>query len=108
MSHADFYINVGRNIRRAREDCGLTQEELAHVVSLTRTSITNIEAGRQKILLHVLSKIATALQVDPCSLFPKQLVNTQSREIEENLPKDLPKDEKEWIRAVVNIVNKEE
>ena len=107
MSSADFYINVGINIRRAREHYGLTQEELANAVSLTRTSITNIEAGRQKILLHVLDKIATALKVDPCSLLPKQLLDTQSRELEENLPKDLPKNELEWIRDVVNRIDKE-
>jgi transcriptional regulator with XRE-family HTH domain len=48
----------------------MTQEELAGLVSLTRTSITNVEKGRQKLLLHTLSDIAEALEVDLASLLP--------------------------------------
>lgn len=49
-----FYAEVGRRIRQAREKRGLSQEALASAVSLTRTSVTNIEKGRQKFLVHTI------------------------------------------------------
>jgi transcriptional regulator with XRE-family HTH domain len=56
----------------AGEGTGLTQEALASQVSLTRTSITNIEKGRQKFLLHTLFDIASALGVPPGTRLPQE------------------------------------
>lgn len=39
----------------------MTQAELAALVDLERTSITNIEKGAQKLSLHVLYKICDVL-----------------------------------------------
>ena len=44
----EFYAEVGRRVRMAREAAGLTQDALADQVELSRTSVTNIEKGRQK------------------------------------------------------------
>jgi len=66
-----LYHEVGQNIKARREQRGLTQEALASQVSLTRTSITNIEKGRQKLLLHTLIGIATALGTHPAFLLPR-------------------------------------
>jgi transcriptional regulator with XRE-family HTH domain len=59
-----LYAALGRNIAAARMACHVNQEDLAHVARLTRSSIANIEAGRQHPPLHVLVAIAGALQVD--------------------------------------------
>ena len=48
----------------------MTQEELGRRVDLSRTSITNIEKGRQRILLHQLVDIAAALDAKPQDLMP--------------------------------------
>lgn len=66
-----FYAEVGRRVRRARERAGLTQDALASRVSLSRTSVTNIEKGRQKVLLHMLCNLADALGVTPEVLMPE-------------------------------------
>lgn len=67
-----FYHNVGLLIREARKKANnMTQEALASSVGLTRTSLTNIEKGRQKILLHTFTRIAAALNVEPSDLLPK-------------------------------------
>ncbi len=50
----------------------VTQENLAKLVGLTRTSLTNIEKGRQKILLHTFADLASALGVRPAELLPKE------------------------------------
>jgi transcriptional regulator with XRE-family HTH domain len=66
-----FYVEVGRRVRLARERAGLTQDALAGRVSLSRTSVTNIEKGRQKVLLHTLCDLAEALGVTPDALMPE-------------------------------------
>lgn len=48
----------------------MTQEELGRQVGLTRTSITNIERGRQRVQVHTLYAIAGALRVQPAELLP--------------------------------------
>jgi transcriptional regulator with XRE-family HTH domain len=71
LSHQNaFYTEVGRRVRRARETAGLTQEKLATRVALSRTSVTNIESGRQKMMLHTLCEIASVLDIDPATLLP--------------------------------------
>lgn len=56
-----IYLAFGSRIRRIREALGLDQGELAKRVGLNRTSITNIEAGRQRILLHDVEKFSKAI-----------------------------------------------
>ena len=65
--HQNFYKALGARIREVRGS-KLTQEELARFVKLTRTSIVNIESGRQKLLVHNLFLIAAALGVRPTDL----------------------------------------
>ncbi len=65
-----FYVAIGRNIAVARQQRKITQDALARDVSLTRTSIVNIEKGKQQLLLHTLVQIAQALRVEPAELLP--------------------------------------
>lgn len=64
------YIVLGDRIRARREKLGLTQQELAEAVGLSRTSVTNIERGRQAVLVHQLAIFAKALGVRTASLIP--------------------------------------
>lgn len=65
-----LYREIGARIRAEREDLGFDQGELAEEIGLTRTSITNIEAGRQRMLIHTLYAIANALGVSITVLLP--------------------------------------
>lgn len=67
-----FYKQIGTTLRAAREAQGMTQGELASVVGLSRTSLTNIELGRQRILVDQLADLATALHVSVTSLIPER------------------------------------
>lgn len=101
-----FYKEVGRRIREARlrRKPKLTQQGLADLVSLTRTSITNVESGRQKFLLHTLADIAQALAVDPASLFPE--VEAQKDQHLDNALKDRSRAEKAWIKSAVSAAQR--
>ncbi len=95
----EFYRELGRRIREAREKSHLTQEALAVEVSLTRTSVTNIEKGRQQLLVHTLVEISRALNVAPESLLPESQSSTE--DLDDLLKTESPLAQ-EWIRAVVD------
>lgn len=58
-----FYVELGKRIRDARKQRGFTQEKLARALQLTRTSVTNIEGGKQPLLAHQLVLCARTLGV---------------------------------------------
>ena len=58
---ARFYKLMGEAICVQRMHRGLSQENLGRAIGLTRTSVTNIEAGRQRILAHQVPMVAAAL-----------------------------------------------
>lgn len=60
--------SYGARLRVCRRAAGLTQSELAAKLDLTRSSIANIEAGRQRSLLDDVARYAEALGVDPAWL----------------------------------------
>jgi DNA-binding XRE family transcriptional regulator len=65
-----IYREIGFRIARARDHAGLTQQALANSVGLGRTSIVNIEAGRQRVMVHHLAAVARTLGVRLASLLP--------------------------------------
>src|SRR5437879_1262354 len=65
-----LYRVFGSRLRALREEKSVTQEELARRVDLSRTSITNIEKGRQRIMLHQVVELAEALDADLEALIP--------------------------------------
>jgi transcriptional regulator with XRE-family HTH domain len=64
------YEELGLRIRARREQRGLSQAKLAEHVELTRTSISNIENGRQHLPLHGLYRFADVLGCRPHDLLP--------------------------------------
>jgi transcriptional regulator with XRE-family HTH domain len=58
------YKRFGENLRALRES-RLTQEQLAKKIGHGRPSITNIEIGKQRVLLDDVGRLAKALGVDP-------------------------------------------
>ena len=65
-----IYRVFGRKLRELRDKKGIPQEELATLSGLTRSSIANIENGKQRVMLHHLVRFAEALRVDVGSLVP--------------------------------------
>src|SRR5437867_2551122 len=74
-----LYKVIGGRIREARNDTGLSQDELAKAVRLTRTSITNLENGNQQVPLHTLFDIARALGRPVHDLIPTDLPPRERR-----------------------------
>lgn len=65
-----LYRHIGAAIRRQREARSMTQAQLAEAVGLLRTSIVNLEAGRQRAPLHTLYPICAVLGIEIADLLP--------------------------------------
>ena len=94
-----IYEQIGRLIRARRKKIDITQEDLAQRVNLKRTSITNIERGRQKFQVHTLFDIARALDVLPAALIPP--VEAQALDIVKDRMRKLRPDEREFAKSVL-------
>ena len=64
MKDEGILERVAVNIRRVREQRGLSQEKLAFLADLHRTTIGRIERVERKIKVGTLYKIAEALGVE--------------------------------------------
>ena len=63
---------VARNIRRLRLERGLTQEELAARIRITRNYIGMIERQENSPTVAILERIAKALGIEPARLFDEK------------------------------------
>ncbi|MEV6831872.1 helix-turn-helix transcriptional regulator [Amycolatopsis sp. NPDC051102] len=76
-----FYGEVGQLVQAARTQAGLSQTDLGDRIGLTRSSIANLEAGRQRIRLHILALIADALRMKLSELITDTPLGIKSSEL---------------------------
>jgi transcriptional regulator with XRE-family HTH domain len=62
---------LGEEIRRAREEAGLSQEELADKAQLHRTYISLLERNKKSPTVAVLARIAVALGLQASELIQR-------------------------------------
>ena len=60
---------VAARIGRLREERGLTQEELAARVGISRAYLARIETARHNLTVPMLERLAKALRVKPAAFF---------------------------------------
>jgi transcriptional regulator with XRE-family HTH domain len=99
-SQGAFYEQLGKQIKKAREAAKVTQEQLANTLHLTRTSVTNIERGRQPVMTHVLVQIASALNTNLAELIPSPEAVAPTRKVTSQLKK-LDNPEREWVTRIL-------
>jgi len=83
-------LHVGSEIRKLREASGMSQEELAGLIGVSRPSMVNIESGKRKISAQELIQFAAIF-----GLTLDQLVNPSLRPeigVEESTAADSPKE----------------
>lgn len=95
-----FYRALGDRVKKARTDAKVSQDSLARAVGLSRTSITNIEKGRQPVQALLLVKIADALSTSAAVLLPPHAKD--GRRISDGALKKLPAESKRWVEKVLS------
>ena len=70
FDNTQYYIELGYNIAYYRKHAGLTQEQLAEKVGISRQHMSAVEAPNicRPISLELLFNIATVLHVEPHKL----------------------------------------
>lgn len=100
-----IYTEFGQRLRNARKAVQLTQDALAERVGLSRTSITNIEQGRQHISLHKAYLLASAVGIRTSQLLPDEKSEAPnsdvlSADILRRLP-GLAKEGQDWVKRIM-------
>jgi|GEM_PF-2308982 len=100
LPQPSMYRDVGKLVRAHRRKRKLSQATLAQQVGHTRTSVTNIEAGRQRIPLDVLFSMASALHVDIRELLPVG-VTSLPPDLQKKIPREYDQSQLRALRRVV-------
>jgi len=95
-----LYRAFGDQVKAYRDQSEMTQQQLGELVGLSRTSITNIERGRQHVSLHHIFAIAGALKVSPAALLPPAETVGNGDNLDLGVLLEDDADIAEWIRRV--------
>lgn len=90
--------SLPERIRRQRLQRGLSQENMADLLSLSTTAYGDIERGKTDLTLSRLSQIAHVLDVSPVTLLTDEAVQAQ---VIDSQPSDLMSHELETLRLTV-------
>jgi transcriptional regulator with XRE-family HTH domain len=105
MDEARLNLEFGSRLRERRQEAGMSQETLAETAGLSRTSVVNIEKGRQGVSLGTLYRLANALACDCADLLPPPPEGQAIPEID--LPRIAIGDERaDSRRAVMRIMQR--
>jgi transcriptional regulator with XRE-family HTH domain len=63
LAMRDWRVILSTNVRRLRQQKGLTQEQLAHEAEIDLTYLGGIERGKRNPSLLVMARIADALSI---------------------------------------------
>ena len=96
-----IYEKIGQQIQRLRQRRGLTQTDLAHRLNLSRTTIVNIEQGRQAVMLPTLYTLTEILNVPLSDLLPNQPVKKAAKtatHLPASFNNELTPQDRDWIK----------
>jgi transcriptional regulator with XRE-family HTH domain len=69
MEDIDIRIRVGLRIKQLRAERGLTQDELAYSIGLSRSYLAEVETGKRNVSVVNLERLCSGLGVSPREFF---------------------------------------
>jgi transcriptional regulator with XRE-family HTH domain len=67
------------NLRRLRNEKGLSQDDLSVDADMSRSYLSQIEAGKFFVSIKIIGKLAETLDVEPAEFFRLPIKRTRSR-----------------------------
>ena len=68
-----------RNLRKARQEKGLSQEALAYDAGVDRTYISALERGVYSATIDMVAKLAAVLNIEPSELLQRSIRSRQRK-----------------------------
>ena len=104
-----LYQILGARLKARREQLGINQVDLGDRAGIGRTSISNIEQGRQKPPLSVIYKICKVLDSDIQNILPtyteiQDNISISKKDDIESVLNKLDVDKK-TLREITNLIN---
>jgi len=99
-----LYQIIGTRLKQRRSELGITQAHLAAAAGVLRTSVTNIESGRQKPPLSLLYKLCEALDAEVAAIVPTNAEAAQLTTVPmtiEGIVKEVPPKTAEFLRRAL-------
>ena len=98
---AHFYKAFGAKLAEVRRSARpkITQDALGAILGLSRTSITNIEKGRQPVQIYQLTKIAEVLRTNVIDLLPPADTHIEPRT--ETRLKEMEPSKRDWVERII-------
>ena len=109
-SHDEFYRILGSNIRTLRTQQKISQSTFAAAINLSRTSVVNIEQGRQHPSVYLLARISHILSVSLADLIPNFIqANTVTENVDSSVRKAIEKtgvseNSQEALRSLAKLI----
>jgi len=104
---AAFNRALGKRIRLRRREAHLSQSALADAVGLSRTSMTNIEAGRQSVASYTLAELASRLEVSADALIGLRTTRLPPGDVRRLFPELKRRDERDFVARALSQVREE-
>lgn len=99
----EINVQVGCQIRKAREAAGLTQERFAELVGISPQNVSCVERGLAGVSLTVLRRMCEILSVSSDTLLAGDLGSNDVDAIASRL-RQLPPEQFQVVREVINRV----
>ncbi len=97
----EINVQIGKEIRVARERCGLTQEQLGEILSLGTKNISDIERGIAGITVSTLKKLCVKLSISSDTILFGDGEKNDAAYLVERLERLSPKQ----FKAVADFLN---
>ena len=104
------YSAIGRRIVKKRKQLGQSRQKICQLIDVSKARMANIESGKSKISLQILSNIAVALETTLDSLVfgipdpgDKQITDELYNKIQ-----SLPKDKADFVKILITVLENKE
>ena len=102
------YISIGNRIKQARQDKGLTQSNLAEILSVSPEYVSKLETAHTKPSLTTLSEISSILSTSLTYLLEGTTKNSDNYKLEEftQLIKELSPEKRKLLFEIGTVILK--
>lgn len=100
-------MSFGTNLKKIREEKGLTQEQLAKLVNTSRSNITNYETGKNNASVEMLQKLSNVLNVSIDKLTDTEIDESKVLGGLSAKYEKLSQEQKDYIKKTIEMLLKE-